>query len=107
MAVLGDGAVAKLQQRLADHSNFGLAKSFFAKGKEMGFDMDTEEGVQAWVKGCNSNPERHQIPLPTTPPHVLLPSRSAVDPEAARRLKLREERKRKKKQAKASRRRNR
>jgi hypothetical protein len=100
--------VAKLRRKLADPSNFGMAKSFFAEGEEMGFDMKTEEGVQTWVKECNANPERHALPLPVLPHGSLSGSlEPSMDLQMAKRRKSREERKRKRKQAKTSRRRNR
>src|SRR6266545_1681107 len=108
LSILDDGAIAKLRGKLADPSNFGMAKSFFAEGEEMGFDMETEDGVQTWVKECNANPERHSLPLPVLPHGSLSGSlEPSMDLQMAKRRKSREERKRKRKQAKTSRRRNR
>ena len=40
--------------RLQEPANFGMAKSFVLMGKEAGFDMESPEGMQAWVKAYNA-----------------------------------------------------
>jgi hypothetical protein len=49
LATLGDDAAARLEKELANPENFGMAKSFFMKGKEQGFDMTTQEGLDAFM----------------------------------------------------------
>lgn len=51
---LGPGAEARLHRELADPSNYGMAKSFFMTGQKMGFDMTTQEGLQAFMLYYNS-----------------------------------------------------
>jgi len=54
LKVLDGKAVRKLERELGDPSNFGMAKSFVALGQELGFEMDTEEGIQEWVNAYNA-----------------------------------------------------
>jgi hypothetical protein len=45
--------VARLERELADPENFGSAKSMVMLGMERGFDMSTEEGINAWFSQYN------------------------------------------------------
>lgn len=45
----------KFKGMMADPSNFGVAKSFFMAGNQAGFDMTTEEGLQAFQSQSNQN----------------------------------------------------
>jgi hypothetical protein len=54
LAVLGQNAVARLERKLADPANYGMAKSFFMQGRALGYDVDTEEGLSAWVDASNA-----------------------------------------------------
>jgi len=51
---LGDDAVKRLERELANPANYGMAKSFFMQGQELGFDMSTEEGANAFMLYYNS-----------------------------------------------------
>jgi hypothetical protein len=53
LKTLDGDATARLERELADPRNFGMAKSFFMMGKEMGFDMTTQEGIDAFMRHYN------------------------------------------------------
>ena len=53
VAALDDGAAVRLEQELANPENYGPAKSMFMQGLNRGFDMSTEEGIQAWFSQHN------------------------------------------------------
>src|SRR5205823_983078 len=48
LATLDGGAEARLRKELADPSNYGMAKSFFMAGLKAGYDMTTQEGMNAF-----------------------------------------------------------
>jgi hypothetical protein len=52
-ALQGDAA-ARLERELADPANYGMAKSFFMMGQQLGFDMTTQEGLDAFMHHYNS-----------------------------------------------------
>jgi len=54
LARLTPQAAGRLEQELQEPSNFGMAKSFVLMGKEAGFDMESPEGMQAWVQDYNA-----------------------------------------------------
>jgi hypothetical protein len=54
VASLDDRAATRLQDKLADPANFGMAKSFFMLGSEAGFDMTTTEGLAAFQAAYNA-----------------------------------------------------
>lgn len=74
LRVLGGDAVEKLEAALSDTSKFGMAKSLFMGGREAGFDMDTEEGIEAWMHAMRSQP----LPASGRP----LPGRSPLKSQA-------------------------
>jgi hypothetical protein len=47
-------AARGLERELQDPANFGMAKSFVLMGKEAGFDMESPEGMRAWVEAYNA-----------------------------------------------------
>ncbi len=53
LATLNDHAVLRLKKQLADPGNWGFAKSFAMAGMEAGYDMTTQEGLDAFVKVFN------------------------------------------------------
>ena len=57
-----------------DPSNFGMAKSFFAMGRDAGFDMTTQEGMNAFMLAFNSRQFARQSP---PRPHLPISSFSA------------------------------
>ena len=54
LAVLDAKAVRILQKEMDNPDNFGMAKSFVSMGMQMGFDMTSEEGINAWAEAFNS-----------------------------------------------------
>jgi hypothetical protein len=102
--------VAKLERRFADKRSFGPAKALMSMAKDYGYDISTNDGIQAWMKEVNAHPEKYRLPPMMAPSDELLPdlrSLQGSDEESERLNKIRQERKRKKKRAKASKRRNR
>jgi hypothetical protein len=47
-------AARRLERELQEPANFGMAKSFVLMGKEAGFDMESPEGMRAWVEAYNA-----------------------------------------------------
>jgi hypothetical protein len=69
LARLTAQAARRLERELQEPANFGMAKSFVLMGKEAGFDMESPEGMQAWVQAYNATvaptraaTSRHQGP---------------------------------------------
>ena len=54
--VLGGDTASRLERALGDPRNFGITKSFLMAGYEAGYDMDTGEGVQAWLEANQGKP---------------------------------------------------
>jgi hypothetical protein len=54
LARLTPQAARHLERELQEPANFGMAKSFVLMGKEAGFDMESPEGMQAWVEAYNA-----------------------------------------------------
>ncbi|MDQ2902992.1 MAG: hypothetical protein M3Y81_05505 [Chloroflexota bacterium] len=72
LACLTPQATRRLERELQEPANFGMAKSFVLMGKEAGFDMESPEGMQAWVQAYNATvaptmaaASGHQGPLTT------------------------------------------
>lgn len=62
LRVLGGGAVRRLEAALSDTSKFGMAKSFLMGGREAGFDMQSQEGIEAWGRDMQSRPFSGLLP---------------------------------------------
>ncbi len=54
LARLTPQAARRLERALQEPTNFGMAKSFVLMGKEAGFDMESPEGMHAWVEAYNA-----------------------------------------------------
>ncbi len=54
LARLTPQAARRLERELQEPTNFGMAKSFVLLGKEAGFDMESPEGMRAWVEAYNA-----------------------------------------------------
>jgi hypothetical protein len=54
LARLTPQAARRLERELQEPANFGMAKSFVLMGKEAGFDMESPEGLRAWVAAYNA-----------------------------------------------------
>lgn len=65
-AVLGQDAEVVLERELSDPSNFGMAKSLFMAGSEMGFDMSSQEGVDRYAH-LNATVARMAMPHASRP----------------------------------------
>ncbi len=48
------GIIRRMQRELDNPENFGMAKSLIMSGMERGFDMSTQEGLDAWVATYNA-----------------------------------------------------
>ncbi len=95
LRVLGGDAAARFEAAMADSENFGMAKSLVMAGREAGYDIDSKEGLEAWLESIRGMP---------LPPEVGRPISEDPRPsahEAARRAK------KKRKAARKSRRKNR
>lgn len=71
LRVLGGDAAKKLKAALSDRSRFGMAKSLFMAGRDAGYDIESREGVEAWMRVLQSGtlPDSIQLPpLPRMPP---------------------------------------
>ncbi len=64
LRVLGGDAVKKLEAALSNRANFGMAKSLFMAGREAGFDVDTKEGIEAWMAQAQDRPRPAGFSLP-------------------------------------------
>ncbi len=65
LRVLGGDAAKKLEAALSDTSKFGIAKSLFMGGREAGFDMNSKEGIEAWMRLMQSQPLPASVRLPS------------------------------------------
>jgi len=74
---LGTDAEEELHDLLSDSDNFDMAKSFFMLGKERGFDMTTQAGLDAFRVAYNQaiidkrsdtreNPPAYAVPRPSS-----------------------------------------
>ena len=68
LARLTPQAARRLERELQEPTNFGMAKSFVLLGKEVGFDMESPEGMRAWVEAYNATvaPRMAAAEPPTT-----------------------------------------
>ena len=54
LARLTPQAARRLERELQEPAKFGMAKSFVLMGQEAGFDMESPEGMRAWVEAYNA-----------------------------------------------------
>ena len=52
--VLNGKAAQELKKRMSNPANFGMAKSFFTMGIQRGFDMQSQEGINEWMRTYNA-----------------------------------------------------
>ena|SRR6266566_2676231 len=67
LTVLDEKTARKLKKEMSDPANFGIAKSFVTMGMQRGFDMSSEEGINAWMATYNAEiaaGSGPRIPLP-------------------------------------------
>jgi hypothetical protein len=55
LARLTPQAARHLERELQEPTNFGMAKSFVLMGQEAGFDIESPEGMRAWVEAYNAS----------------------------------------------------
>ena len=54
MPLFDDDAADMLFEELSNPENFGMAKSFVMAGNQAGFDMSTQQGLEAFMLAYNS-----------------------------------------------------
>ena len=54
LRILGPRAPKQLEKALSDPRNFGPAKALFMTGAEAGFDMQSKEGIEGWIRTLNA-----------------------------------------------------
>jgi hypothetical protein len=67
LKILDDEAANELEEEMSNPANFGIGKSFMMMGRDQGFDMSTEEGLQSWMETYNAGlaaGTQPRIPLP-------------------------------------------
>ncbi len=67
LKALDNKAVRQLKEEMSNPANFGIAKSFVMMGQERGFDMTSEEDMNAWMATYNAELAAGigpRIPLP-------------------------------------------
>jgi len=65
LRVLSGDAVKKLEAAVSDRRNFGMAKSLMMAGRDAGFDMESKDGIEAWMRAMQSKPLASSVqPLP-------------------------------------------
>lgn len=69
LGVLGGDAVRKLEAALSDPRNFGMAKSMMMEGRARGFDIDTQAGIEAWMRELDRKPLPLALPQLSAAPH--------------------------------------
>jgi hypothetical protein len=84
-------AAQRLQDKLADPSNYGMAKSFFMMGHKAGFDMTTQEGLDQFQAVYNSRLLANRAVPPLLPDSAFdsslpLANPPSRDERAARRV---------------------
>jgi hypothetical protein len=65
LRALGGDAVKRLEAALSTPSNFGLAKALLMGGREAGFDMESQEGIEAWMRAMQGQPLPASVRLPS------------------------------------------
>ena len=102
LATLDGLAVGRLQKKLADPANFGMAKSFFMQGSAAGFDMTTQEGISAFQAAFNAGLQGGQLPpqqldWPRMEPGLPRP---VAEPRSSDEIKKKRKEKRRQREAK-------
>ncbi len=87
LKVLDEKAARKLRKAMSDPANFGIAKSFVTMGMQRGFDMSSEEGINAWMATYNAEIAAGagpRIPLPGERSENAQQFRDRLQPRTAR-----------------------
>ena len=101
--VLGGEAAKELEAALSDPRNFGMAKSLVMAGHAAGFDVETQEGVEAWMRAVQAGP----LPASVRLPPLAGPSWSVDGPSGALTPAERAKKKSQRKAARKARKKNR
>lgn len=80
LALLTPQAARRLERKMQEPANFGMAKSFIMMGKQAGFDMESPEGMQAWVEAYNAT-VAPQLAAPSLYPEPLARKKSPGAPK--------------------------
>ncbi len=67
LRVLDRNAAKMLEAGLSDSRHFGMAKSLVMAGADAGFDMQTQEGLDAWMQSIQGMPLPPSVSLPSLP----------------------------------------
>jgi hypothetical protein len=73
LRLLSHNAEERLEEAFSDSSRFGIGKSLVMAGKDAGFDIESEEGLRAWMQEIEGKPLPPGIALPGLPPGLALP----------------------------------
>jgi hypothetical protein len=104
--LLDNKAARRLEREMATPANFGLAKGFFIQGVARGFDLSTQEGLDAWMTIYNAEAAaRHAAG--SEPSLLTRGGPFLAVPPAPRRAKEKASAAHKRKQARESRKKNR
>jgi hypothetical protein len=88
LEAIGPGAEEELEDALGDTEGFGVGKQILAAGAAAGFDIDTEEGLLAWMEHVREHgvPPGIRLPgAPPSPPPPMGPSRADKQKTKAKR----------------------
>ncbi|MEM6274076.1 MAG: hypothetical protein AAF735_02450 [Myxococcota bacterium] len=97
LRVLGGSAIKKLEAKLADPGNFGMAKSLVMRGHEAGVDITSQQELKAWMQPLQNQPlpASYRLPGEEGPKPVgAAPSKKAVENKKKKRRAARKARKR-------------
>ncbi|MEL6195846.1 MAG: hypothetical protein AAFZ38_09435 [Myxococcota bacterium] len=97
LRVLGGSAIKRLEAKLSDPGNFGMAKSLVMSGRDAGVDITSQQQLTAWMQSLQSQPlpASYRLPGEDGPKPVgAAPSKKAVENKKKKRRAARKARKR-------------
>lgn len=94
LKVLGSNAIKRLEAALSDSSKFGMAKSLFLAGREAGFDMNSREGIETWMRAVEGKRLPESVPMPPVDPPLAQTSKKTAKTKKKKRKAARNARKR-------------
>jgi hypothetical protein len=80
LRVVSGKADERLEAQMADAGDFGMAKSIFMAGRDAGFDLDSREGIEAWMSSLQGQPLPASVRLPSAAPKRSKPPRTSGRP---------------------------
>jgi hypothetical protein len=78
LAILDAKAVRLLKEEMDSPDNFGFAKSFVTMGRERGFDITSEEGLNEWMAVYNAEIAPSLALSPPSPSITLSPEQIEI-----------------------------